>query len=501
MNRIFHIPLLLSLAIVLCPLVSSVQNDDWIIDDGWIDQSDINTFNTAVQQRYNSYRDSVNATFARALAGKWSPFAIKPAEEPRRKPDPPAPAVYKDEEQPPAKMSYAAAEPLDQSPSETKPVRTLPLPEANQSEIYYDLSFFNSRMRLRAPNMSKLSACRLRDNTEPSVASLWKQLSDAEFATAIRDLVTQQKRRSLADWSLFTMTRDFCFKIWRTDTNLCAVATVFLLNQMEYDTRLGRCGNELIVMVATDGKVYGRQSITVDGKKYYIMPMGDQKKRYSGRVYSYTATMRDAIIPCSLTFSESPRLSRIPSGRVYSYPLKDTVMTYAVNENLMDFYQAYPFCDLEVYANAPVDSGFADFIGRLVTPLISGLDTRSAVQKLLYYVQFGFNYATDDQQFGCEKYFFCEENFFYPSNDCEDRSILFSYLIRRFTGLDVMLLEYEGHVATAVCFGDEEVPGDYFELDKQRYVVCDPTYEGAPIGKSQPKYRTMSAKLIKLKKL
>ena len=154
-----------------------------------------------------------------------------------------------------------------------------------------------------------------------------------------------------------------------------------------------------------------------------------------------------------------------------------------------------------VYANSPVDSGFDDFIGRLIQPLIQGLDTRNSVQKMLYFVQFGFAYATDDQQFGCEKYFFCEENFFYPYNDCEDRSILFSYLVRRFTDLDVVLLEYEGHVATAVCFGNETVDGDYFEIDGRRYVVCDPTYEGAPIGKSQPRYSNMSAKLIRLNAL
>ena len=375
------------------------------------------------------------------------------------------------------------------------------MPPVQPQESYYDLLFFNSRLRLRAPEQSALSGCRLQNNSEQAVSQLWKQFTDVGFASSIRDLLGQQKRRSLADWTLITMTRDFTFKIWRTDTNLCAVATVFLLNQMEFDARVGRCGEELIVMVATDGRVYGRQSITIDGRKYYIMPMGEGNKHYSGRVYSYEATMPGTVIPCSLEFQESPRLMYIPAKKAYTYPMKDGEVSFAVNENLMDFYRGYPFCDLAVYANTPADSGFADFIERLARPLIAGLSRRDAVQKLLYYVQFGFNYATDDQQFGHEKYFFCEENFYYPSNDCEDRSILFSYLVRKLTGLDVILLEYEGHVATAVCFGDEQVDGDFFEFEKRRFVVCDPTYEGAPIGKSQPKYRNMAAKLIKLKRL
>ena len=489
------------LACLLLPSVGRAQNDDWIIDDGWIDQSDIDSFKGAVKERYSNFRDSINASFARALAGKWSPFAIKESEKPRKKPEPPAPAVYKDEERPPVRMSYAEPEPSEVSPSESKPVRILPLPDNLLSENYYDISFFNSRMRLRVPDASALAACRLANSSEQAVAALWQQLSDAGFALCIRDLLGQQKRRSLADWSLITMSRDLTLRIWHGDTNLCVIATVYLLNQMEFDARVGRIGDDFIVMVATDGKVYGRQSVTVDGRKYYIIPMSDQNRRYSGRVYSYEATMKGAENPCSLVFAVSPRLNYTPSAKPYTYPIKDTVLSYAVNSNLVEFYKDYPFCDLAVYANSPVDSGFDDFIGRLIQPLIQGLDTRNSVQKMLYFVQFGFAYATDDQQFGCEKYFFCEENFFYPYNDCEDRSILFSYLVRRFTDLDVVLLEYEGHVATAVCFGNETVDGDYFEIDGRRYVVCDPTYEGAPIGKSQPRYSNMSAKLIRLNAL
>lgn len=46
-------------------------------------------------------------------------------------------------------------------------------------------------------------------------------------------------------------------------------------------------------------------------------------------------------------------------------------------------------------------------------------------------------------------------NYYYPYSDCEDRSILFARLVKDLLGLDVVLLYYPAHIATAVCFKGE----------------------------------------------
>lgn len=82
-------------------------------------------------------------------------------------------------------------------------------------------------------------------------------------------------------------------------------------------------------------------------------------------------------------------------------------------------------------------------------------------------------------------------------NDCEDRSIFYSILVRDLLGLEVVLVHWPGHQATAVAF-PEEVAGDYFPLDGSNYTVCDPTYIGAAIGETMPLFKTVNAQLIKL---
>ena len=74
---------------------------------------------------------------------------------------------------------------------------------------------------------------------------------------------------------------------------------------------------------------------------------------------------------------------------------------------------------------------------------------------------------------------------------------MFSRLIRDLLGLKVVLVYYPGHLATAVGF-DEDVNGDYLTVGGDKYVVCDPTYIGAPVGRTMPDMDNKSAKVILL---
>lgn len=94
---------------------------------------------------------------------------------------------------------------------------------------------------------------------------------------------------------------------------------------------------------------------------------------------------------------------------------------------------------------------------------VGGKAKRVAAGMLLNFVQTAFEYRADGEQFGYERPFFPDETLFYPYSDCEDRAILYAVLVRELLGLDVVLLHYPNHLATAVALGDD-VPGDYLTL-------------------------------------
>jgi hypothetical protein len=150
------------------------------------------------------------------------------------------------------------------------------------------------------------------------------------------------------------------------------------------------------------------------------------------------------------------------------------------------------------YANTPLNERIKKQLYPSLKKVIQGKEQLEAVEMLLNFVQTAFVYEYDDKVWGSDRAFFAEESLYYPYCDCEDRSILFSRLVRDLLGLKVLLVYYPGHLATAVCF-TENVVGDYISLDNQKYVVCDPTYIGAPVGVTMPDMDNQKAKVILLK--
>ena len=112
-------------------------------------------------------------------------------------------------------------------------------------------------------------------------------------------------------------------------------------------------------------------------------------------------------------------------------------------------------------------------------------------------MQTAFEYGYDDKIWGGDRAFFAEETLFYPYCDCEDRSILFSRLVRDLVGLKVILVYYPGHLASAVCF-DTDVKGDYIQLNDDKFTICDATYIGAPLGRTMPGMNNEKATVILL---
>ena len=150
-----------------------------------------------------------------------------------------------------------------------------------------------------------------------------------------------------------------------------------------------------------------------------------------------------------------------------------------------------------MYANTPLAQGVKESLYPSLRSAIQGKSQHEAANMLLNFVQTAFVYEYDDKVWSGDRAFFAEESLYYPYCDCEDRSILFSRLIRDLLDLKVVLVYYPGHLATAVNF-TEHITGDYILLNGQRFTVCDPTYIGAPVGATMPDMDNSGAKIILL---
>lgn len=324
---------------------------------------------------------------------------------------------------------------------------------------------------------------------EQAIGNAWNTLCNSNYDCTIGSLIATQKHIGLNDWGFYQLARQASSQIAK-DRNSQVLLTWFLMTKANYKARLAFKDNSLFLLVASANNIYGKPYFTFGNQRYYMID-GD-----AGDVFTYdqdfpeSRTVMDLNIYKPMNGAEQARTRNIAfeyDGNKYNFEIK-------YDQNTINFYNDYPQSDIKIYFDATMGRSAKESLQNSLMPAISGMDAIDATSFLLAFVQ-SFDYQTDDMQFGHEKFFFPDEMFHYQYSDCEDRAVLFAYLVKRLIGLDVIGLNYPGHMATAVCFG-KDVAGDFVEHDGRRYTICDPTYIGAPVGSAMPQFAQASAKII-----
>ena len=390
------------------------------------------------------------------------------------------------------------AEPKTPAKPQTTPVKPQPRPKAKpamqsslQKEFYPSvaINYCNTKLYIDA---SMKGVINITSSQECAVADGYEALCRSNYKPLIANCQQAQKDFRLNDWGVFLFVKTAAEALCN-DENSCIVMQQFLLNELGYRAKMARRGdrNQLLLFVATDCMVYGHPYFTKEGLNYYNIN-GTEACTF----YMCNQDSKKAKTPVAMRLNNVPALNSGVVSRQRTNKAGNVSVSVNVSKSLMDFYASMPQCDYGVYAKAPVAGSLAQEVLGTLRPLVQGKSEVDAANLLLNFVQTGFKYATDEEQFGFEKPFFVEELFYYPACDCEDRSVLFGWLVRELLGLDVVYLDYPNHIATAVQFKGD-VKGDFLTVDGKRYTVCDPTYIGASIGMTMPNLRSAGVSILR----
>lgn len=453
-------------------------------------KSHMDSFEKTTQSHFEKMRSNFNAEYAEALNGIWKEYTVSTPTvpplrpEPKKQPvapaptlDPPSPIfVIPDKIVPPPLKIQPV--PL-QIPKE--PVVTLP-----ESEPKVTFDFFGAPCQIGKYDFQPIAY----DAKAMRLGDQYQQMESSKGSQAlVDDCIRLREALSLCDMGYLWLCEDIANTIYPGDHDSQAFLTSYILNQSGYDVKLGLTTEGLTLLMNTDLPISGYYSLTIDGKRYYIR---DPKfnlhtiRTYDG-MYAAGESIPIRMVPDRMPTLDPKREQTVNySSKLWSIEPEFQV---TVSRPEMEFFKGYPWMSWEHYFRAPVSENFRSQVIDTMRNRVKGLSTFDGVRKLLSFVQFGFNYMTDAEQYQHEKVNFPEENFYYPANDCEDRAILFATLIREIYGLDVVLLHYEKHLSTAVDFGDPTIQGDAMNIDGHHYVMCDPTFIGARIGMSMPMYR------------
>ena len=493
-------------------------------------QASFNQFKSDQQAEFDEFRRRVNAEYADFMRKAWENFPAqepeKPVKEPEVKPvvfeeepapqpqDEPAPVAQEPEEERAPKEDIAPIT-TPKTQIDTKPVEIavkpvvviIPAPEPEpepiapvepKKEAYkrVTVNFFSTLATIGFPANDNLKLAQLNEN---AIADAWQQLAQPQYDITVKTALDARKANNLCDWAYMQLLQAACEKQYGK-TNEAVLAEAFLMVQSGYRIRLGMANNKLYMLIASNYDIFDYVYYKLDGSKFYLISQ-DQC-----RDMQITQAKYGKERSLSMQISKLPRLNSDPTPKRSLTSKKGVTASASVNRNLIDFFNTYPQACVSgkqttrwaAYANTPLDKAVKDQLYPSLKKTIEGMSEREAVGILLNWVQTAFEYKFDDQVWGHDRAFFAQETLFYPYCDCEDRSILFSRLVRDLVGLDVVLLYYPGHLATAVGFNNE-VKGDYLTYNQRKYVVCDPTYINAGVGRTMPGMNNQEAQVIALK--
>lgn len=386
-------------------------------------------------------------------------------------------------------------EPVDAVPVEEP--ETVPEPEVTAetlSQYGVPVEFYRTLFPVRGIDSldAKLSGA----VSEQTISTYWEALSASAYEDCITQLLEVRRLLALNDWGYCMLLDHVAGTVTGSGSSEHPLLIWFLLVKSGFDARAGFAGTEVYVLLPARTTVYNIPYYEFDGIRYYLTSLGNVTPEVKS-LYTYEGSYQDTAQPVDYAFPATPDISKTFYEKPVSFSYDGTRhdLTVQVNRNLIDFLDTYPQTSLEVYFAASITSETARSLAESLEPLVDGRSELDAVNLLLRFIQTGFPYKTDGDQFGREKFMFPEQTLFYPYSDCEDRSFLFAYLVTTLLDLDVVGLDYPGHVATAVRFTDP-VDGTGFSHNGGRYVICDPTYINANAGECMPDYREVSPGIV-----
>ncbi|MGC8769307.1 hypothetical protein [Calditerrivibrio sp.] len=344
-------------------------------------------------------------------------------------------------------------------------------------------------------DLSKYSKLSLIDKPikAEKIAEVWKKMATGNYDILVEEIHKKGKKIGFDDWGYFKIVKKTADFIYPNAYNSRILLSWYMLMKLGYDVKLGYNNDAVYLLVPSNQQIYGAPFFNFSGIRYYIIWTDGRDIK---TLYSYTGKYPEAEHTFAFKIESFMMPLDIKSRSVkFTYAGKQYLFNVYYNISNVDFYRDFPQVDLSVYHKADVSKMVAESVFNGLRDAIAGKSEVEAVNIILRFVQTAFDYKTDQDQFGYEKYLLPDETVFYKYSDCEDRSILFSYLVRKLMGLEVVLLEYPGHIATGVKF-NTNFNGDKIRYGDKIYVICDPTYINADVGMAMPQFKNTNPKII-----
>ena len=462
------------------------------------------------REKFQRFKDERDKAFTDFLKQRWHQMQLMRGLVLDDKPKPVKTPVYippvdTQEEPTPDDSKIIEDIPIPSPPPKPTPdvqpdLKKKPVPETRKDSKTLNFTFFGASLTIDYDD--GLKAPLSHEINKEAISTFWDALSSSNYDDCITQTQYYKEQMKLNDWGYCLLLHKIGENIYQGNQNPSYLFVWFMLSKSDYVAKIGYNQDKVYLLLPSVNTLYGAPYFTYgnDSNRYYVVSLNSKSKPNVETIHTYDGTYPGANKGINLTLDSPPNIGNMVSTKTlkFNYKGKNYALSVKFDKNAVDFFEGYPQTNLEIYFDAPLSPEASLSLLTGLKPIIAGKSEVEAVNILLRFAQTAFAYKIDDEQFGREKFLFPEECIFYHYSDCEDRSVLFAYLVRNLIGLEVVWLDFPGHIATAVRF-NTDVNGDSVMYQNQKYIICDPTYINANAGMCMPKFKNTTLSVIGIK--
>lgn len=313
-------------------------------------------------------------------------------------------------------------------------------------------------------------------------------LNNTSFLMVVGGLLSYKKKMELNDWLYYKLIDSFVETAFSDQShNFRTLFSWFLLHKSGYQVQLNYVNNYIMLSVFSHNKIYD-MPVRAEGNGWFVDLTASNQSEIKRRLISYRSdfNINSKGKPFSFKLTQLPKLSNpkiVTKKLSFIHHDQLNVFSVKINESVIEMMFRYPELSIKEHADIPVSSYVKESLYRELDKITADMDHLQAVRFFLSFTRMSKSYETDKKAYNVQNLAFSpEETLYYKYSDCEDRSALFSNLVKEILGLDVVLVDFPGHASVAVQFekppkkaGAQSTP--IYHKGKP-YYVCDPTGPG-----------------------
>ncbi len=321
--------------------------------------------------------------------------------------------------------------------------------------------------------------------SEKSFKKFYYNIDNTQYIVLLGSLIHYKETHKLNDWLYYLLINRTTEAIMpeKNDTYK-TLFNWYLLHKSGYRAQLNYVADKVILSVYTVDEVYDipvRDCINDTGFFVDITdPNKPQKDEGEFELSSYKVDYFNINFSgksFSFQMREIPILNNpeiVDKRLTFLHDNEEHNIDVKINKTLIYIMYGYPELTIREHANIPLSVHAKSSLLSALSKEVKVRNNYEAIRYLLSFTRSARKYKPDMQAYKRKNLTFsAEETLYYEYSDCEDRSILFHYLVKELLGIDVVLVDYPDHATTAI----ELKPslGKPIIHKNKKYTICDPT--------------------------